>query len=378
MKNSQRGFIGQLLLVIIGVLIVAGGFLYLNKKTEAPISLDNQNSSIQSTNNVTTKNSVPLNSPVSEASPTPNGETPSTAKPPAPAPVPTPTQPQKTNPLLDVFIMQDDGTLIDPGNNVDLAVVAKKFYSSYPNQNYYDFLNISTTFSTQVANHLSFKFFPNYDTAGLPKKPLGFNFLGDTFTSSYVKTERELRVNLWVLIHETGHEWIVNNVGLEEGFGDGGLHYTKWADTGFVRDGVQWGDVMGGWPWKDNGDGTLTVNNINKVGFSKLSLYLMGLIPASEVPDLRIVVPENPQDQAFQNVRGKFKIISISDIIAKYGERTPSYQNSQKDFKMAFILLTKKGESPAPYQIGNINFIAKEFPREWNFVTYGKSTINQQ
>ena len=43
MKNSQKGFIVQLLLVIIAVLVVGGGvYIYENKKTEAPVVVDNE------------------------------------------------------------------------------------------------------------------------------------------------------------------------------------------------------------------------------------------------------------------------------------------------------------------------------------------------
>ena len=93
------------------------------------------------------------------------------------------------------------------------------------------------------------------------------------------------------MVHETGHQWLMY-IGVPQGISDG-VHYTKWADTGFIKNGQQWADAMGGWPWKDNGDGTVSVNNIQKPGFSNLSLYLMGFAPASEVPNTRVVVPVN-------------------------------------------------------------------------------------
>ena len=41
MKNSQKGFVVPLLLVIIAVLVIGGGvYVYENKKTEAPAVVD--------------------------------------------------------------------------------------------------------------------------------------------------------------------------------------------------------------------------------------------------------------------------------------------------------------------------------------------------
>ena len=104
----------------------------------------------------------------------------------------------------------------------------------------------------------------------------------------------------------------------------------------------------------------------------------MGFIPTSEVPDIQILIPDDPKNPGLHNISAKTKTVSIKEIIAKYGERIPSYQNSQKNFKMAYILLTKKGEPPNQYQsdLDIIKLVAQYFQDEWNFITYGKSTIN--
>ena len=54
---------------------------------------------------------------------------------------------------------------------------------------------------------------------------------------------------------------------------------------------------MGGWPWKQNSDGTYSVNDITNQGFSRLSLYLIGLAPLSEVADFQVIVPTDPNEK---------------------------------------------------------------------------------
>ncbi len=137
------------------------------------------------------------------------------------------------------------------------------------------------------------------------------------------------------------------------------------------------GDVMGGWPWKQNSDGTFSVNNMSRQGFSNFSLYLMGLAPISEVSDLQVVVPSDPNNTSLNNVQGSLKTIKITDLVAKYGIRQPTYTDAQKDFEMAYILLTKKGDTQYQSDLNVINWINNDFPADWNLVTYGRSTMNR-
>jgi len=294
------------------------------------------------------------------------------------------TLPQKSD---SVFIIEDDGTLVLQTGQVDPRIVAKKFYSLHPDKTGYDFLSIFTTFHTTfgIPNHdnlqnsvkgIGLNIYDATSASGVSPKLLGINFFNDTYSSKYFTTEKDLKNNLFLLNHETGHQWIAY-AGKDIGLSDGS-HYTKWVNNGFTRGDELWGDLAQGWPWKDNGGGTFSVRDIQRQGFSNLSLYLMGFIPTSEVPDIQILIPDDPKNPGLHNISAKTKTVSIKEIIAKYGERIPSYQNSQKNFKMAYILLTKKGEPPNQYQsdLDIIKLVAQYFQDEWNFITYGKSTIN--
>lgn len=289
----------------------------------------------------------------------------------------------------DIYIIEDDGNgkMIQSTGQVDLIQVAKKFYDLNPTQkDTYDLVSIFTTFPDpiSISGHVPLEFGVRgigrddaISSDDLPKKLLGINFLEDTYDPKYNPSEDILKRNLFILNHETGHQWLAY-LGRDDGISDGS-HYTKWTNVGFLRDGKWQGDVMSvsGSSWSQNGDGTFSVNNVSYQAFSKLSLYLMGLIPASEVPDVQVIIPVDLNNQSFQNVAGTLKTIKMSDIVAKYGAREPSYQNSQKNFKMAYILLIRKNENNYQPFLQVVGWIAKNFPVEWSYITYGKSRINQ-
>ncbi len=282
----------------------------------------------------------------------------------------------------NIFVINDDGTLIK-GDAVDDATVAKKFYTLYPSRTDYDFLNIFTTShgSASVEHHniinngVTGVGGPQTVSDGqLPSQLKGINVLNDTYSDKNVNPS-QISNDLYLISHETGHQWLAY-IGVAEGISDG-VHYTKWFDSSFVRNGQIWGDTMGGFAWKDNGNGTLSVLPMQKQAFSPLSLYLMGFLPVSSVPDLKLVIPANSQDDGYQDVKGTLKTIAISQLISTYGVRNPSYQSSQKNFKMAYILVVKSGETASQYQeyLKNINTITQDFPIEWNSITNGVSTI---
>ena len=163
-------------------------------------------------------------------------------------------------------------------------------------------------------------------------------------------------------LHELCHYWGAIDIGQELGNSTG-----SYIDTG------HWGisDVhgqLGGFDYstlETNVDGVpnkyrassftgqawnkikaFSQNGISNVMYAPLELYLMGLIPASEVPEMHV----------FKNVRtekndpwedGIFyaesqETITIDDIIEKYGERIPNWTESQKDFRGLVVVLSDK------------------------------------
>ena len=86
-------------------------------------------------------------------------------------------------------------------------------------------------------------------------------------------------------------------------------------------------------------------NGGNSLPYSKLELYLMGLIPKDQVPSIRIFsgltgVPTAKVPNKYQFLAKNMKTITIDDIISKHGARIPNVVNSQKVFRVVVVYLT--------------------------------------
>ena len=140
--------------------------------------------------------------------------------------------------------------------------------------------------------------------------------------------------------------------------------------------------IMGGANWKDNGDGTFTHlanGTMNPAsGFSYLELYLMGLLPASAVPDFFVLrnqrnVGRTPEGN---NIVAAEKVpITIQDVIAHNGPRIPSFENSPKAYNTAMVAVTLHGRQPSTAMLDQIEGIRAAWIGYWSKVTGGVSTM---
>lgn len=159
-------------------------------------------------------------------------------------------------------------------------------------------------------------------------------------------------------------------------------------------------------PWIDNGDGTFSYegSSIDKQRkFHPFDLYLMGFKDAREIKEEFLLltninrVNTNPvanSQSAESTVNSPFpsgppiitppKItvtadlqkVTIDDLLRITGEpRNPSVKNSQKSFKVAFVIVKKKGEIVPDAVFKAVNQIANEFPKAWAYATDNLSTI---
>ncbi|NQX82891.1 MAG: Ig-like domain-containing protein [Flavobacteriaceae bacterium] len=132
----------------------------------------------------------------------------------------------------------------------------------------------------------------------------------------------------------------------------------------------------------------LNANGGNGLPYSNIELYLMGLIPESEVQDLVMFSGLTTTQEDYNN--GVFyantkTIVTISDIVSEHGARSPSFINSQKDFRLLVVVLT-----PSQLTLAQWNIISDEvdwFTEQtmfqnpshlYNFhqATLGKATMN--
>jgi hypothetical protein len=137
---------------------------------------------------------------------------------------------------------------------------------------------------------------------------------------------------------------------------------------------------MGGNDIKDNGDRTFTTVDATK-RYSKLDQYLMGLIPASQVPPF-FFVRTNPAEiwrapQIGQTFSGQKVPVQISQVIkANNVPRIPSSENSQKQFKNAFIYFIAPDSTPDSRQLEKIGRIRTAWEKFFKNATNQHGTIN--
>lgn len=85
---------------------------------------------------------------------------------------------------------------------------------------------------------------------------------------------------------------------------------------------------LGGWGWRDNGDGTftsmrslMTPTQLADLHFPDLDLYLMGLVPRHSVAALQYLEPKTPGEQLSSTMRGELRTVTIDDIVYGNGIR---------------------------------------------------------
>jgi len=125
--------------------------------------------------------------------------------------------------------------------------------------------------------------------------------------------------------------------------GKDGSHWSYLLDTQ--------GSFMYGNGWKDNG-GTFT-STAAQSAYSSLDLYLMGMIPKEQVSPMLLIdntaIDKTQLPQLGATITGTATTVTIDDIITAEGQRIPNSTNSQKEFKIGYVLLTQQGGSVADY-----------------------------
>jgi len=112
--------------------------------------------------------------------------------------------------------------------------------------------------------------------------------------------------------------------------------------------------IMGGGVWLDNFDGTYTQLDddyyVPATGYSYLDLYLMGLISPAEVPDffiLRNLVPAGKDANGHPIFKADRTKVTIQDVIAAEGPRTPDVSKSQRQFNTGMVMVVQHGMKPS-------------------------------
>lgn len=313
----------------------------------------------------------------------------------------------------NVFVIEDDGVLASNVN--DPSVLTRKFYEIHPKDKY-DFIGFhfkdvvlgGRTYSYTVQDpaekgHFggivgNFVALPNgsivnrLEHFGSKGRLLGGYVDSFDFNKTHVKRISndpiELLDNFYfsLLFHELTHYW--------------GVSLPEQLKEAMVFDGTNY--LYGHWEfftgsWVAVRDTTRLKLVENQSGYyfridcsleprhHDFDLYSMGLIAPEGVKEKLVVtnragqIPGPLECDTVIEVKSDFirKSYTIQDMIDVLGPRAPSANASQKDFKMAFVMIVPKGSTLSKEEISALNWISRKFPITWHKSTKGKSTLNK-
>jgi len=158
-----------------------------------------------------------------------------------------------------------------------------------------------------------------------------------------------------VLAHEVGHRWEPRL--LEEPFQTtpGSGHWNSLLATQ--------ASFIGGAAFREEGDGQFRVAaSMRRYGY--LDRYLMGLIPAEEVPPFFAI--EGPSSPARPlavgtRVEGIRRDLDIEDLVDELGRRSPEAGEAKREFRMAFVLVVPAGATADARDIYKMQRIRRGF-----------------
>lgn len=144
-------------------------------------------------------------------------------------------------------------------------------------------------------------------------------------------------------LHEMAHRWanhlasVPTEVSSHWGYCSAGGQLGGWADDTLV-------DLGGGNYSANSGREGATsfgsfANGGNSVPFSDLELYLMGLVSADGLPDIKIAQNYVATGAGTFSASG-FTTVSMDDIVRIDGARTPGIAESQKEFNGIVVVIT--------------------------------------
>ena len=141
--------------------------------------------------------------------------------------------------------------------------------------------------------------------------------------------------------------------------------------------------TLGGGVWQDNLDSTYTQLRdgffVPASGYSYLDLYLMGFISAAEVPDffiLRDLSPVGKDAAGHQVFRAERTKITIQDVIAAEGLRSPDVNQSQRHFNIGIVIVVEHGKSVSPKLTESARGIGQQWIEYWRTTTGNRASMS--
>lgn len=278
----------------------------------------------------------------------------------------------------EVYVMLGDDEIVTSLGGNDYGIdsgtqmpnIGQRFYMEYGDD--FDGLAVFTTFPDLVQGGIAYSVSPGWSGAtglGLGTGGAAGQYGSDGKLISVINMND---VDTWgamdlndvsfaaVFGQEFTHTWLafiefIDPVTMQrstELLGRDGAHWSAIFESGSsVQDGMTFDELSPG----------RFRAGPNSTQYGPLDLYAMGVIAPEDVGPLYIIrnatyedsgQPVNPIDDGWTGIMGQGRIVlgdkfefSIDDIIAAHGPRVPAWDDDNDDFRVAFILVTRPGES---------------------------------
>jgi len=277
-------------------------------------------------------------------------------------------------------------------SSLDTVAVAKKFYSTHPDS--FDQILMWTdqplvrdafAYEVTVANEVRglgqdiYDLSTSFGSGGRLRSMVVMDWIGkypDDPTQKFLGENNTLSV----LGQEVGHRWLA--------YVDFRDHTGARSDALLGRDLAHWSfffdsdaSVMEGNDIEDQGGGQFrTVDAVKR--YSRLDQYMMGLIPASQVPTFFYV--ENPSSnkqrgdapQVNISFTGTRRDVLIDDVIAINGARSPTSDVAPHTFRQAFIYIVSNGRTADSALVAKLDRIRSQWETFFGTATEGRMSGN--
>jgi hypothetical protein len=183
--------------------------------------------------------------------------------------------------------------------------------------------------------------------------------------------------SLSLLGHETGHRWLaLPDIIDESGQRSDILRGRQRAHWSFCYNSLASFDE--GNHWREEG-GDLFTSVDASVRYGPLDQYIIGLIPASDVPPSFYIDPcpnrnEGPERGAA--ITGRRVPVEIGQIIAANGPRVPAHNKAPHSFNMAFVIVGAGGQAPSDASIAKVDRMRAEYEPFFAEATDGKGSVS--
>ncbi|SNZ02036.1 hypothetical protein [Flagellimonas pacifica] len=295
------------------------------------------------------------------------------------------TNPSDTNEFEESFVLDEDKKLVNfvlsdveynkfITDDGDLKVVTKKVYQYFNDE--FDFIFILSVEESQPQDlyyGISYKAKNDIQGIGSSTYDGTASYGSQGKLKSVIYMPRTEYIVSGPFLHEIAHYWanhgfLSTTVGGHWGYSSAGGQLGGFDELDDLGNGTYHGKVNGREGFGSNANGG------NSLPYSNVELYVMGLIDKDELESIQVA--ENPVSTGEY---GKFtadRIITVTseDLVAEHGERIPSVQDSQKEFKALTVIISTS--KLAQEKIDSINKDLENFARKGEPDSYWGNTYN--